>query len=486
MPSPLVSCWFIIESFIIPEGHLKKWFYLSFYIHPIFLCFCQIFLWIKVLWRCYFLLILFLSRLILWVSSSCAAIFRVLHKLAFFFAAHTQGAAGNNTQFLDEEGIVEILENDIPQVIPSQNQLAIHAYSLPSYNNGLKGEIHCKVDSVFEAKIVENDAVSIDKNPSLIQVDDFDDSCISSPSCAEVELDNLDTESDDEGSTIPADSFDISPALSSVNISNLPNLELEFHSDENHDVFVPSSPDESEFVDRISLKVEELDSFYVKYEERMKWFDLLSLERAYGIDAIQNMRFGRAGFLESMVPAGLLEQTKEKLMKSLSSDYELVYVAQSCLSWEALHHQYRKVEEAIANSNELRFFHKDSAERFREFHILLERFVEDEQISTGQRHSKYVQRRFSQKKLLQVPQLSSIENDSITEEVMNVKATQVLKIIENCIKVFWVFLKSNTKKSTWKLNNSTTHPPIEDPRDLELLYDLRKTVRKVNNKVSFI
>lgn len=42
----LASSWLLVESFIIPHGFLK-WFYLSFYIHPFFLVFCQVFLWLN-------------------------------------------------------------------------------------------------------------------------------------------------------------------------------------------------------------------------------------------------------------------------------------------------------------------------------------------------------------------------------------------------------------------------------------------------------
>lgn len=64
---------------------------------------------------------------------------------------------------------------------------------------------------------------------------------------------------------------------------------------------------------------------------------------------------------------------------------------------------------------------------------------------------------------------------------MNLTANQVLKIIKNCIKVFWLFVKADSKKAAWKVRNILwTNQPVEDPRDLELLHDLRKTLKKVN------
>lgn len=63
----------------------------------------------------------------------------------------------------------------------------------------------------------------------------------------------------------------------------------------------------------------------------------------------------------------------------------------------------------------------------------------------------------------------------------NVKG--VLRGIEECIEAFWLFVKTDemTKKSWWKITTSPwALPPVEDPRDLELLTDLTKRLQKVN------
>lgn len=99
---------------------------------------------------------------------------------------------------------------------------------------------------------------------------------------------------------------------------------------------------------------------------------------------------------------------KRKLLKSLESDFELVYVAQSCLSWEALHHQYRKVEALASSSSQNGVFYDDVAGEFQKFQVLLERFMEDERCELGKRDWNYVRGRFSLKSLLQVPMVSGI------------------------------------------------------------------------------
>lgn len=96
---------------------------------------------------------------------------------------------------------------------------------------------------------------------------------------------------------------------------------------------------------------------------------------------------------------------KQRLLRSLEDDLEMVYVAQTCLSWEALHHQYRKVK-ALSASSTSGFFRNNIAERFQKFQILIERFLENERGGKGKRYRTYVQRRSSIKSLLQVPSVT--------------------------------------------------------------------------------
>lgn len=93
----------------------------------------------------------------------------------------------------------------------------------------------------------------------------------------------------------------------------------------------------------------------------------------------------------------------KKLAKSIESDFELVYVGQSCLSWEALCHQHRKVK--LISDAHRGCFHGEVAERFQQFQILLERFIETEN-SEGKRFWNYAQTKFCNAQLLQIPDVS--------------------------------------------------------------------------------
>lgn len=55
------------------------------------------------------------------------------------------------------------------------------------------------------------------------------------------------------------------------------------------------------------------------------------------------------------------------------------------------------------------------------------------------------------------------------------KAIEVLKAIEKCITTFWLYVKVDTKRLGW------SRPVLEDPRDLNLLFSLTKSLRKVRH-----
>lgn len=99
-------------------------------------------------------------------------------------------------------------------------------------------------------------------------------------------------------------------------------------------------------------------------------------------------------------------KTAEKRIKqSMKKDLELVYVAQVCLSWEALQHQYILVRDSSNPADSRGRFDDDISREFQNFQVLLERFLEDERCE-GKRVLSFVQRRFELISFFQVPRLS--------------------------------------------------------------------------------
>lgn len=61
-----------------------------------------------------------------------------------------------------------------------------------------------------------------------------------------------------------------------------------------------------------------------------------------------------------------------------------------------------------------------------------------------------------------------------------IRASEVVKAIEKCMKAFWSYIQTDEKKCLWKYKGIwRSHPPVEDPLDLELLHNVAKALHKV-------
>lgn len=92
-------------------------------------------------------------------------------------------------------------------------------------------------------------------------------------------------------------------------------------------------------------------------------------------------------------------------MRSLECDVEMISVAQTCLFWEALDHQFHRVESLMLsdNSGKILLFQHDISGRFQQVQIQLERFVEDERCGSSRNNTS---KRLSFQGLLQVPDVT--------------------------------------------------------------------------------
>ncbi|KAF3608645.1 hypothetical protein DY000_02051724 [Brassica cretica] len=174
---------------------------------------------------------------------------------------------------------------------------------------------------------------------------------------------------------------------------------------------------------------------------------------------------------------------EKRLKQSIEKDLELVYVAQSCLSWEALQHQYLIVRDRMKASDSKGGSYEDNiSKEFQKFQVLLERFLEDERCE-GKRVLRFVQRRFELMSFFQVPRLSGYKRKGPQEGGRESNEKQVLKAIERCITVFYDFVKADTNKPlVWeRLKISFVNSPlmeVEDPRDIMLFLNLKNLLQK--------
>lgn len=86
-------------------------------------------------------------------------------------------------------------------------------------------------------------------------------------------------------------------------------------------------------------------------------------------------------------------------------DLEKAYVAQLCLTWEALHCQYTQLSHLISFQPETLTCYNHTAQQFQQFLVLLQRYIENEPFEQGSRAELYARARNAMPKLLQAPKI---------------------------------------------------------------------------------
>lgn len=88
-------------------------------------------------------------------------------------------------------------------------------------------------------------------------------------------------------------------------------------------------------------------------------------------------------------------------------ELECVYVAQTCLTWEALswnYNYFRQKNSKGSESDQKSCCTAWIAEQFQQFQVLLQRFIENEPYERGLRPEVFARTRIFSPKLLQVPE----------------------------------------------------------------------------------
>ncbi|KAI4330049.1 hypothetical protein MLD38_028361 [Melastoma candidum] len=206
------------------------------------------------------------------------------------------------------------------------------------------------------------------------------------------------------------------------------------------------------------------DAFYEKYCERMLFFDRLSAQllNEAGSHALTAPSLKSASKkLASPFRCLSLARTEDpdedmqRLQQSDNSPYldlETAYIAQSCLTWEALHSQYTQLRQKTSIQPG-RTCYNHSAQQFEHFHVLLQRFIENEPFEDGLRPETYARARKLLPKLLQVPLVRGSEQIETEKEGgggpdFTVLALDLVRLMESIILTFYVFLRRDKKKQS--------------------------------------
>ncbi|XP_062194897.1 uncharacterized protein LOC133898281 isoform X2 [Phragmites australis] len=203
------------------------------------------------------------------------------------------------------------------------------------------------------------------------------------------------------------------------------------------------------------------DSLYDKYCERMLVFDkmITQLLKDTGSLNISKKSPRSASKLASTLRnlsfkrRDELQEDCEQLQQQQSEDdpyqiLETAYVAQVSLSWEALHCTYVHLSLIVAAQPNNPTTYSRAAQAFQQFQVLLQRFVENEPFEHGSRIEIYARSRSSLSKLLQVPTFQDKKDNNEDQMEPSIFASDLIKLLEECILTFRLFLKKDKKKNS--------------------------------------
>ncbi|CAL9113972.1 unnamed protein product [Musa textilis] len=251
--------------------------------------------------------------------------------------------------------------------------------------------------------------------------------------------------------------------------------------------------------------MDELHKFYKSYRVRMRKLDILNYQKMYAIgllqlkDPLRSMKSQRSLIptLKSLLPQSFRPQGLKpgtdlsgEFIKELQSDLEMVYVGQTCLSWEFLLWQYKKARELPQSARYRNHQYNQVAEEFQQFQVIMHRFIEDE-VFQGPRLPNYVKHRCCNQNLPQVPH---IREDNLKDKMEaqlkgnRTVCSEVLEeIMEESIRIFWEFVKADKDETPWMLKGLLgTHVQLQDPDDFKFMASTQSNLQKKEKKLKDI
>ncbi|XP_062118128.1 uncharacterized protein LOC133831742 [Humulus lupulus] len=223
---------------------------------------------------------------------------------------------------------------------------------------------------------------------------------------------------------------------------------------------------------------------FQKYDEEMMFFDRISAQKLHETESLRSIKVSPRSVSERIVHtiSMINNKTPKDIHRNPYHELEAAYVAQICLTWEALNWNYKKFQEKRSS----RRSEYDPgcpgqiAQQFQQFQVLLQRYIENEPYEHGRRPEIYARMRLLAPKLLQVPEYRDSVDDQRDDEGVGsrISSPAFLIIMEDCIHTFMNFLKAD-KENTCQIITSLFRRKRRrgslDPTLLQL-------IKKVNQK----
>ncbi|KAF5730365.1 hypothetical protein HS088_TW20G00738 [Tripterygium wilfordii] len=221
---------------------------------------------------------------------------------------------------------------------------------------------------------------------------------------------------------------------------------------------------------------------FQKYDEEMMFLDRISAQKLHETESLRSIKVCPRSISERIVHkfATINKTRSSDIRHNPYHELEAAYVAQICLTWEALNWNYINFQRKRAARR--RDFDPGCpagvAQQFQQFQVLLQRYIENEPYEQGRRPEVYARMRLLAPKLLLVPEYRDFEDDEKDEGYgSRISTALFLMIMEDGIRTFMNFLKADKQKPCQILKAffSTNRRGSVDPTLLHLM-------KKVNNK----
>ncbi|CAH9147139.1 unnamed protein product [Cuscuta epithymum] len=233
-------------------------------------------------------------------------------------------------------------------------------------------------------------------------------------------------------------------------------------------------------------------TLFQKYDEEMLFLDRISAQKLRETESLRIR-------LQSNNPRSVTDRIVHKFRRRKRgpldpyNDLEAAYVAQICLTWEALNWNYKQLQRLLdlrrrrpANEPEDRGCPAYVAQQFQQFQVLLQRYIENEPFEHGRRPEVYARVRGSSPKLLQVPEYRDSDEEKREEGFCSrIPSDSFLQIMEESIRTFMNFLKADKEGHYCQMiasffKKSKSRPGSADPL---LLLNLQKVNKKKKRKL---
>ncbi|KAI9381051.1 hypothetical protein POPTR_015G046900v4 [Populus trichocarpa] len=190
---------------------------------------------------------------------------------------------------------------------------------------------------------------------------------------------------------------------------------------------------------------------FQKYDEEMMYLDRISAQKLHETESLKSIHVNPRSISDRIVHKfSTINKKPSDNCQNPYHELEGAYVAQICLTWEALNWNYKNF--GLKRASQCDFdpgCPAHIAQKFQQFQVLLQRYVENEPYEQGRRPEVYARMRLLAPKLLLVPEYRDSEDDQKGDAKFGsrISSAAFLMIMEDGIRTFMDFLEDDKEKT---------------------------------------